>query len=194
MGRVLLTQPLAGTATETVFIVLSGALFPPFIAGLVLSAILAAIMSTASAQLLVSSSAVSQDLYKSLLRPRAGEKELVRVSRLSVVVVALLAIAIGTNPDNLVLDLVAYAWAGFGAAFGPAVILSLYWKRMTRNGALASIIVGGVTVLVWKQFGWLGLYEIVPGFMLAVIAIVVVSLLDTEPSDEINQEFQRSTQ
>ena len=151
-------------------------------------------MSTASAQLLVTSSAIAQDLYKALLRPHAGEKELVRVSRLSVVIVALIAIAIGTNPDNLVLDLVAYAWAGFGAAFGPAIIMSLYWRRMTRNGALASIITGGVTVLVWKQFGWLGLYEIVPGFCFAVIAIVAVSLLDKEPSAEIKQEFQRSLQ
>jgi sodium/proline symporter len=192
VGRVFLTQPLAGTASETVFMVMTSALFPPFIAGLVLSAILAAVMSTASAQLLVTSSAISQDLYKALLRPHAGEKELVRVGRLSVVIVALMAIAIGTNPDNLVLDLVAYAWAGFGAAFGPALIMSLYWRRMTRNGALASIIVGGVTVLVWKQFGWLGLYEIVPGFVLASLAIVVVSLLDTAPSGKIKQEFQRS--
>ena len=194
VGRILLTQPLAGAATETVFMVMTNALFSPFIAGLVLSAILAAIMSTASAQLLVTSSAIAQDLYKALLRPQAGEKELVRVGRLSVVIVALIAIAIGTNPDNLVLDLVAYAWAGFGAAFGPALIMSLYWKRMTRNGALASIITGGVTVLVWKQFGWLGLYEIVPGFCFAVIAIVAVSLLDKEPSAEIKQEFQRSLQ
>jgi sodium/proline symporter len=192
VGRVLLTQPLAGTATETVFMVMTNALFPPFISGLVLSAILAAVMSTASAQLLVTSSAISRDLYKALVRPHAGERELVRVSRLSVVIVALMAIAIGTNPDNLVLDLVAYAWAGFGAAFGPAIILSLYWKRMTRNGALASIITGGVTVLVWKQFGWLGLYEIVPGFVLAVIAIVAVSLLDRKPAENIMQEFERS--
>jgi sodium/proline symporter len=194
VGRVFLAQPLAGAATETVFMVMAGSLFSPFIAGLVLSAILAAIMSTASAQLLVTSSAIAQDLYKALLRPHAGENELVRVGRLSVVVVALIAIAIGTDPDNLVLDLVAYAWAGFGAAFGPALVMSLYWRRMTRNGALASIITGGVTVLVWKQFGWLGLYEIVPGFCFAVIAIVAVSLLDKEPSAEINQEFQRSLQ
>jgi sodium/proline symporter len=192
VGRVLLAQHLAGPAAETVFMVMTGKLFPPFIAGLVLSAILAAIMSTASAQLLVTSSAVSQDLYKALVRPHAGEQELVRVGRLSVIIVALAAIAIGTNPDNLVLELVAYAWAGFGAAFGPALLLSLYWKRMTRNGALASIIVGGVTVLVWKQFGWLGLYEIVPGFVFAVIAIVVVSLLDKKPAEDIVGEFKRS--
>jgi sodium/proline symporter len=192
VGRVFLAQPLAGTATETVFMVMTGKLFYPFVAGLVLSAILAAIMSTASAQLLVTSSVISQDLYKSLLRPHASEKELVRIGRLSVIIVALMAIAIGTNPDNLVLELVAYAWAGFGAAFGPAVIMSLYWKRMTRNGALASIIAGGVTVLVWKQFGWFGLYEIVPGFVFAIIAIVAVSLLDKKPAEEIVREFERS--
>jgi sodium/proline symporter len=149
-------------------------------------------MSTASAQLLVTSSAVSQDLYKALIRRDAGGRELLRVSRWSVIIVAVIAIVLGLNPDNLVLDLVAYAWAGFGAAFGPAILMSLYWKRMTRNGALASIIVGGITVLIWKQFGWFGLYEIVPGFILSLVAIVVVSLLDKEPTQEILQEFERS--
>jgi sodium/proline symporter len=116
----------------------------------------------------------------------------VRVSRWSVIIVAVIAIVLGVNPDNLVLELVSYAWAGFGAAFGPAILMSLYWKRMTRNGALASIIVGGITVLIWKQFGWFGLYEIVPGFILSILAIIVVSLIDNEPSQEILQEFERS--
>jgi sodium/proline symporter len=192
VGRVFLKDSLSGTASETVFMVMSNRIFHSFIAGIILSAILAAIMSTASAQLLVTASAISQDLYKTLIRRHAGEKELLRVSRVTVIVVALLAIMLGANPDNLVLDLVAYAWAGFGATFGPVIVLSLFWKRMTRNAALAGIIAGGVTVLVWKQFAWFGLYEIVPGFMLASITIITVSLLDRAPSPEIQQEFERS--
>jgi sodium/proline symporter len=192
VGRVYLKQPLAGAAAETVFMAMTNELFVSFVAGLILSAILAAIMSTASAQLLVTSSAISQDLYKALLRKDAAEKELVWVSRWTVIIVSIIAIFLGLNPDNFVLDLVAYAWAGFGAAFGPVIIMSLFWKRMTRNGALAGIIVGGSTVLVWKQFAWFGLYEIVPGFILALGALFIVSLFDHEPSQEIQQEFEHS--
>ena len=192
VGRVFLKETLQGAATETVFIVMTDRIFTSFFAGVVFSAVLAAIMSTASAQLLVTSSAVSQDLYKALIRKQAGEKELLQVSRWTVIIVAVIAIALCANPENRVLDLVAYAWAGFGAAFGPAILVSLYWKRMTCNGALASIIAGGTTVLVWKQFGWFGLYEIVPGFFLSFITIFVVSLVDKTPSEEILREFELS--
>lgn len=89
--------------------------------------------------------------------------------------------------------MVAYAWAGFGAAFGPTILLSLFWKRMTKNGALAGIITGGLTVLIWKQFGWFGLYEIVPGFLLSLCAIIAISLVDEPPSQEIQDEFDRAT-
>jgi sodium/proline symporter len=194
VGRVFLRDTLSGTATETVFMIMSNKIFYSFIAGIILSGILAAIMSTASAQLLVTASAISQDLYKTLIRHNAGEKELLWVSRWTVIIVALLAVMLGVNPDNLVLDLVAYAWAGFGATFGPVIVMSLFWKRMTRNSALAGIIVGGITVLVWKQYAWFGLYEIVPGFLLAIITIIVVGLLDGEPSPEIQQEFEHSRQ
>jgi sodium/proline symporter len=192
VGRVFLKETLQGAAAETVFIVMTGKIFTSFFAGMVFSAVLAAIMSTASAQLLVTSSAVSQDLYKALIHKQADEKELLQVSRWSVIMVAVIAVALGANPENRVLDLVAYAWAGFGAAFGPAILVSLYWKRMTGKGALAGIITGGTTVLVWKQFGWFGLYEIVPGFVLSLIAIFTVSLVDTAPSEEILREFELS--
>ena len=192
VGRVFLRETLQGTASETVFIVMTDRIFTSFFAGLVFSAVLAAIMSTASAQLLVTSSAVSQDLYKALIHKKAGEQELLRASRWAVIMVAVIAVVFGANPENRVLDLVAYAWAGFGAAFGPAILVSLYWKRMTGNGALAGIVAGGITVLVWKQFGWFGLYEIVPGFVLSVIAIFVVSLIDKAPSEEILREFEQS--
>ena len=153
-------------------------LFPPIIAGLVLSAVLAAIMSTASSQLLVAASAFAQDFYRTIVRKKAGQNELVAVSRVSVFVTASIAIYLGLNPNNFILDMVAYAWAGFGAAFGPAVLMSLFWRRTTRNGIIAGIIIGGVTVLAWKQFELWGLYEIVPGFLLSLVGIVVVSLLD----------------
>jgi len=167
---------------ERIFIELTRILFNPWIAGVLLSAILAAVMSTLSCQLLVCSSALTEDLYKNFLRKGASQRELVWVGRMMVLLVAAIAIGLAANPDNRVLGLVSYAWAGFGAAFGPVVLLSLVWKRMTRNGALAGMIVGAVTVLVWKQWGWLDLYEIIPGFLFASIAIVVFSLFGKAPS------------
>lgn len=140
----------AGPVTENherVFIELAKILFNPWIAGVLLSAILAAVMSTLSCQLLVCSSALTEDFYKAFLRKNASQKELVWVGRLMVLAVALIAIAMAANPENRVLGLVAYAWAGFGAAFGPVVLLSVLWKGMTRNGALAGIVVGALTVI-----------------------------------------------
>ncbi|MBD8164626.1 sodium/proline symporter PutP [Erwinia persicina] len=175
--------------SERIFIELTRILFNPWIAGVLLSAILAAVMSTLSCQLLVCSSALTEDLYKNFLRKGASQRELVWVGRMMVLLVAAIAIALASNPDNRVLGLVSYAWAGFGAAFGPVVLLSLVWKRMTRNGALAGMIVGAVTVLVWKQWGWLDLYEIIPGFLFASIAIVVFSLFGQAPSAAAQQRF-----
>ncbi|MFA5685384.1 MAG: sodium/proline symporter PutP [Lysobacteraceae bacterium] len=175
---------------ERVFIVLSEALFNPWIAGVLLSAILAAIMSTLSAQLLVCSSALTEDFYRGFLRPKAGHRELVWVGRMTVLAVALLAIWIARDPDSRVLGLVAYAWAGFGAAFGPVVILSLFWKRMTRDGAIAGMLAGALTVLLWKHAGS-ALYEIVPGFIVATLAIVVVSLLGKAPSSAMLAQHEQ---
>lgn len=189
VGRVFLTQELTGTESETVFLVMTNELFPPIVAGLILSAVLAAIMSTASAQLLVAASAFAQDFYRTLLRKEAETTELIWISRASVLIIASLAIFIGLNPSSFILDMVAYAWAGFGAAFGPALLCALFWRRTTRNGVLAGIIVGGITVLIWKQIDWLGLYEIVPGFLLSLLAVYVVSKMDQEPSASIVETF-----
>jgi sodium/proline symporter len=169
---------------ERVFIELAEALFNPWVAGVLLSAILAAIMSTLSCQLLVCSSALTEDFYRGFLHPRASQRELVWFGRAMVLAVALLAIWIARDPDSRVLGLVSYAWAGFGAAFGPVVLISLSWKRMTRNGALAGMLVGAVTVIAWKQTGS-ALYEIVPGFIAASLAIVVASLLDRAPPADV---------
>ena len=189
VGTVYLKTPLEGNNAETVFLVMTNELFPPIIAGLVLSAVLAAIMSTASSQLLVAASAFAQDFYHMALRKDADQKELVWISRASVLIIASIAVFLGFNPDSFILDMVAYAWAGFGAAFGPAILMSLFWKRATRNGVIAGIIVGGVTVIVWKQLALLGLYEIVPGFIFSLIAIYIVSLMDKEPSKELTDTF-----
>lgn len=194
VGKIVVTTPLTGADTEKVFLIMSQQLFPPFATGLILSAVLAAIMSTASSQLLVTASAISKDFYHTFVRKNASDRELIHVSRLTVLVVAALAIVLALNPDSYILTMVSYAWAGFGAAFGPTILLSLYWKRMTKNGALAGIIVGGMTVLIWKQFAWFGLYEIVPGFLFSLLAIYIVSKLGKEPSPEIQNEFQHAIQ
>ena len=191
IGTVYLDTTLEGTDSETVFLLMTNKLFPPLIAGLVLSAVLAAIMSTASSQLLVAASAFAQDFYKTLIRKDANQTELVWISRASVLVTASIAVFLGFNPDSFILDMVAYAWAGFGAAFGPAILMSLFWKRTTRNGVVAGIIVGGTTVLIWKQFEFLGLYEIIPGFIFALIAIYVFSLMSPEPDRELIDTFER---
>lgn len=182
----------AGTVSENgerVFIELAKILFNPWIAGILLSAILAAVMSTLSCQLLVCSSAITEDLYKAFFRKKASQRELVWVWRLMVLLVALIAIALAANPENRVLGLVSYAWAGFGAAFGPVVLISVMWSRMTRNGALVGMLIGAITVIVWKQYGWFNLYEIIPGFIFASIAIVVVSLMGRSPSQIIQTRF-----
>ena len=174
---------------ERIFIELARILFNPWIAGILLSAILAAVMSTLSCQLLVCSSALTEDLYKNFLRKDAGQRELVWVGRMMVLLVAVIAILLAWNPNNRVLGLVSYAWAGFGAAFGPVVLFSVIWSRMTRNGALAGMVIGAATVLIWKQYAWLNLYEIIPGFLFASLAIVIVSLMDREPSAAAQQRF-----
>nr|WP_244343869.1 MULTISPECIES: sodium/proline symporter PutP [unclassified Vibrio] len=182
---------------EKIFMLLVNAMFHPVIAGILLAAILAAIMSTADSQLLVSSSAMAEDLYKQILKKDATSEEIVRVGRFAVILISLIALVLAMTPDSSVLGLVSYAWAGFGAAFGPAIVLSLYWPRMNRNGALAGIVVGGVTIVLWKQFtgGWFDVYEIVPGIILSTLSIVIVSLITGEPEDEVKKqhaEFEKN--
>lgn len=185
---------------ETIFILLSDVLFDPLITGFLLAAILAAIMSTISSQLLVSSSSLTEDFYGIFLRRNAPQKELVMIGRLAVLAVSLAAIFLAWDPTNNVLGLVSNAWAGFGAAFGPLVILSLTWKRMTRNGALAGMIVGAATVLVWIYAPVLadgqtlsqgsGIYEIVPGFVLSWLAIWLVSMIGKPPAEDVQSTFE----
>ena len=180
---------------ETIFIVLAELLFHPFITGFLLAALLAAIMSTISSQLLVASSSLTEDLYALFVRKQASERERVNIGRLCVALVALVAIAIARDPESQVLGLVSNAWAGFGAAFGPLIILSLTWDRMTGSGAVAGLVVGAATVAFWIALGWNaalpgmdgGLYEIVPGFIAAWAAIVLVSKATT-PAPALAQD------
>lgn len=183
VGSAYLNEPLHGAETETVFMVLVSLLFHPLVAGILLAAILAAIMSTADSQLLVASSALAEDFYKALFRRQAGQRELIGVGRAAVVLIAVAATWLALDPDSQVLELVAYAWAGFGAAFGPALLFALYWSRMNVAGALAGIVVGGVTVIVWRglEGGLFELYELIPGFVLSSLAIVAVTLLTPQP-------------
>jgi sodium/proline symporter len=179
-GIGLIEPALEGADTEKVFIVLVSQLFNPLVAGVLLAAILAAIMSTADSQLLVSASALAEDFYRGLLGRDADDRTMILIGRIAVVIIAALAFSISLEPESMVLDLVAYAWAGFGAAFGPTILLSLYWPRITGNGALAGMLIGGLTVVVWRQLdgGWFDVYELLPGFVLSMLAIVLVSLLD----------------
>ena len=191
-----------GGKEERIFIGLASLLFNPWIAGVILSAILAAVMSTLSCQLLVCSSAIAEDFYKGFLRPNASQAELVWIGRLLVLAVAMIAMVLAEDPDSRVLGLTAYAWAGFGAAFGPVVILSLIWKRMTAIGALAGMISGAVVVVAWAECvkkpaieaggnGWTTMYEIVPGFIVCALVIVVVSLF-SKPAAGVVERFEQA--
>ncbi|WP_120512579.1 sodium/proline symporter PutP [Photobacterium salinisoli] len=176
---------------EKIFMLLVNAIFHPVMAGILLAAILAAIMSTADSQLLVSSSALAEDFYKQVIRKNASSEEIVIVGRVAVIALSIIALMLAMNPDSTVLGLVSYAWAGFGAAFGPALLLSLYWKDMNRNGALAGIVIGALTVVIWKQLtgGIFDMYEIVPGFVFATIAIIVVSKMTGGAPSELHAQF-----
>lgn len=182
---------------ETIFLVFSNVLFHPLVTGFLLAAILAAIMSTISSQLLVSSSSLTDDFYKTFVNREASDKELVMVGRLSVLVVSIVAGLLALDRDSSVLDLVSNAWAGFGAAFGPLIIFSLFWKKMTKQAATAGMIVGAVTVLLWiyvpftidgkSLSSWI--YEIVPGFICSSIAIYVVTIMNPQEEQEVLELF-----
>lgn len=177
---------------ETIFIFVSRILFHPLIGGFLLSAILAAVMSTISSQLLVTSSSMTEDIYKAFINKKASPKNLLFTSRASVLIVAVVALILSLNPQDTILNLVGNAWAGFAAAFGPVVLLSLLWKRTTNLGALLGMIAGGITVLLWVYIPheYKELYEIIPGFFLGFITIIIVSLLTPKPSKEIEEEFE----
>ncbi len=177
--------------SEKIFMFLSSSLLPALIAGVVLSAILAAIMSTADSQLLVTSSAVTNDMFK-LFKKNASEKTLMWISRGTVIVVAIIAYFLALDPNSSVMGLVSYAWAGLGAAFGPAMLLSLFWKRMTMPGAVAGIAAGGASVIIWENvpaFAGTGIYSLLPAFAIAMIAVIAVSLMTKVDKEKVDALF-----
>ncbi|MDR2896892.1 MAG: sodium/proline symporter PutP [Propionibacteriaceae bacterium] len=192
IGRAFfIDHPLADQ--ETVFLALSQALFHPFVAGLVLSAVLAAIMSTLSSQLVVCSSALVEDLLLLFKKGGLTKPQGLWAGRIGVLAVAIIAAILALTAQDTILALVAFAWAGFGAAFGPIVLLSLYWRRLTRPGALAGMVAGAITVVVWGKSALSGvLYEIVPGFLVCLLVAVAVSLATAAPSATVIAEFDRA--
>lgn len=182
---------LTPSAAETIFSVSIQNMFPAFIAGIFLCAILAAAMSTADSQLLVASSAFSHDIYKGLIKKNASAKEILNVSRVAVVLISVIAFIMAWDENSSIFGLVSYAWAGFGATFGPLVLLALFWRGATAKGAITGLIVGGVTVVVWHnlQGGIFAVYEILPAFILCLVSAVVVSLLDKNKDPEMLAEF-----
>ena len=182
------------SAAENIFIVLSQMILPSFICGLVVSGIFAASMSSSSSYLLISSSAVATNIYKGLIKKDASDRQVMIVARLTLVAVLMFGILVALDENSSIFQVVSYAWAGFGAAFGPVMLASLYWRRTNLQGAVAGMLVGTITVFVWhgliKPLGGIwGVYELLPAFILASLAIVVVSLLTEQPSKEVVEEF-----
>ncbi len=197
-GRMLLAEELlTAGAQKTVFIAFARKLFPTFIAGILMAAILAASMSTADSQLLVASSSFTSDIYKPIIRKDASEKEVLWVGRLVVLIVAVIAYFIASSKAEgaqAIMNLVENAWAGFGSAFGPTIILSLFWRRFTYKGAVAGVTAGAVVDVLWLAFmAGTGIYEIIPGFIAGFVAAVAVTLLDKAPDKEVEAIFDRAT-
>lgn len=199
-GRILVGEELLENGQQSlVFVRLSRLLFPAAISGILLSAIIAASMSTADSQLLVASSSFTSDIYKPLIRKKASDKEVLWVGRGVVLVIAVIAFFIASSEGEgaqAIMNLVENAWAGFGSSFGSVIILSLFWRRFTYKGALAGVIAGAVTDVLWLIFlsGPTGIYEIIPGFAVSMISSVVVTLIDKEPSKEITDIFDKATE
>jgi len=204
VARGYLTEDLTSETSQNVFIKTILQMFDSnivliFIGGIFLCGILAAIMSTADSQLLVTASSVSEDMYKGVINKKASDKNALWVGKIAVVVVAIIAYVIALDPTSSIMDLVSNAWAGFGAAFGPVVLLSLFWKRFNLSGAVAGMITGAGLVIVWEYIPFAGqtlaastgLYSLVIGFFLAALVAIVVSLITKAPSQEIVDEFEK---
>ena len=196
LGTVYLPEILSPSAAETVFSATIQKMFPAFIGGIFLCAILAAAMSTADSQLLVASSAFSQDIFKGLIKKDATPKEVLSISRIAVFIIAAVAFVLSLDENSSIFGLVSYTWAGFGATFGPLILLALFWKGATAKGAIAGLIGGGVTVVAWHNIPAtvapiFGVYEILPAFIVCLVLAVVVSLLDKNKDPEMIAEFEK---
>lgn len=195
LGRALLNGTLMNGTHETVFSALATGLLPALLAGVLVSGILASTMSTSDSQLLTVASAISKNFFQGIIKKNASDKQILIVSKVTVIVAALIGILFALDENSSVFGIVSYAWAGFGATFGPLVLLSLFWKRMNKWGALAGMLSGAATVIVWKEVlktlgGVFGIYELLPGFIVATVSIILISLITNPPSQEIVAEFE----
>lgn len=199
LGRMIVGEELLTTGSQKlVFIALARKVFPPFVAGILMAAIIAAAMSTADSQLLVASSSFTSDIYRPVLRKGASDNEVMWVGRITVLIIAVIAFLIANSKGSgaqAIMNMVENAWAGFGAAFGPVVVLSLFWRRLTYKGAVAGVIAGAVVDVVWlfALSASTGIYEIIPGFAAGLIAAIVVSLIDKEPDKKVTDIFDKAT-
>ena len=199
MGRMVLAEELLTVgAQKTVFIAFARMLFPGFIAGLIMAAIIAASMSTAGSQLLVASSSFTSDIYRPVFRKKASDREILWIGRVVVLVVAVIAFFIASSKGSgaqAIMNMVENAWGGFGSAFGPVVILSLFWRRFTYKGAIAGVLGGAVTDVLWYVFlsASTGIYELLPGFAAGMICAVVVTMVDKKPDTETLKIYDKAT-
>ena len=196
IGRVLYPDALlTASSSERIFILMSGSFFIPLIAGLVMAGILAATISSSDSYLLIAASAFSKNIYHGILKKDATDKEVLVMSRITLIIVAIIAAIIALDENSVIFKVVSFAWAGFGATFGPIMLFSLFWKRVTREGAVAGMVTGGAMVFIWKLLvrplgGIVDIYELFPAFVLSCLAIITVSLLTKAPSQEIQEEFE----
>jgi sodium/proline symporter len=198
IGRALYPDAfLTQSASENIFILMSTKFFIPLFAGVVMAGILAATISSSDSYLLIAASAFSKSLYQGIMKKDASDKAVLFVTRITLLVIAIFATIIALDENSIIFTIVSFAWAGFGATFGPIMLFSLFWKRVNRAGAIAGMLAGGGMVFIWKLLlkpmgGVLGIYELFPAFVISCIAIVIVSLLTKEPSPEIQEEFERA--
>lgn len=196
IGRILYPDALlTQSASESIFILMSTNFFIPLFAGVVMAGILAATISSSDSYLLIAASAFSKNIYQGLLKKEASDKEVLYMSRITLVIIAIIAMIIALNENSIIFTVVSFAWAGFGATFGPIMIFALFWKRVTRSGAIGGMLAGGGMVFIWKLLlkpmgGVFGIYELFPAFVTSCIVIVLVSLSSKEPSEDIQEEFE----
>ena len=200
LGRSLLgTDPtlLTKSGAENVFANLAKMLFHafPIVAGIIMAGILAATISSSDSYLLIAASAVSKNIYEGIIKKDATDKQVMRVSRVVLLLISLIGIGIAWNENSVIFEIVSFAWSGFGATFGPIILFSLFWKRTNRAGAIAGMISGGATVFIWKLLlkplgGIFGIYELMPAFLVSCLFILVVSLVSAKPSAQIEEDFE----
>ena len=195
IGRYIIpTEFATNSAAENIFIVLSQMMLPSFLCGVVVSGILAASMSSSSAYLLIAGSSVAENIFRGVIKRDATDRQVMIVARVTLIVVFLLGVLIAWDENSVIFRVVSYAWAGLGASFGPLMLMSLYWRRTNKQGAIAGMLTGTVVVIVWHTFikplgGVFGMYELLPAFLLSLLAIYVVSKLTAEPCQEVYDEF-----